>query len=329
MMRKKSPGTAKKREMKKYFENRGVRMQEGVWVSLCLVFAVLVCFQAVSFASYGAGGTASSLSGGQSGERRVYDEAGLFSESEIQDYETAIGELRESFDFDVVLVTTEDAEGKTGQEYADDFYNDGGFGEGSDYDGILFLIDMDNRELAFSTIGETMRIFTDGRIEDMLDHVYEGAADGDFSASAEAFLRDVEYYGEKGIPGGQYNYDQETGAVSRHKSIRWYEALFAFAVSGIVAVGACLNVKKEYAMGADERQINGANMAYRADCQFEFQSVTDPILDKRITSRVIPRTTNYSSGSRSSSNSSSRSGTRTTTHRSSSGRSHGGGSRKF
>ncbi len=329
MTGEKSPGMAKKQEMKKYAGKRGIRPYPGVWGRLCLAFALLVCLSAFSVASYGAEGTASSKEGGRSGEMRVYDEAGLFTEPEIRNYEAAIGELRESLDFDVVLVTTEDAEGRTGQEYADEFYDYGGFGEGSGHDGILFLIDMDNRELAFSTFGKAMRIFTDARIEEMLDHVYEGAEKDDFAASAEAFLEDVEYYGEKGIPGGQYNYDQETGAVSRHKSIRWYEALFAFAVSGIVAVGACLNVKKEYAMEADERQINGANMAYRADCQFEFQSVTDPILDKRITSRVIPRTTNYSSGSRSSSSSSSRSGTRTTTHRSSSGRSHGGGSRRF
>lgn len=46
-----------------------------------------------------------------------------------------------------ISVTTDDALGKISMEYADDFFGNGGFGVGNDYDGILFLIDTDNREV--------------------------------------------------------------------------------------------------------------------------------------------------------------------------------------
>lgn len=260
--------------------------------------------------------------------QRVYDMADLFSSSMEADLEDEIGSAREDLGFDIVVVTTEDAEGRGTQDYADIFYEEGQFGIGSDRSGILFLIDMDNRELTLSTDGKAIRIFTDGRIQQILDDVYEGASDGDFEASAWAFLDDVKEYGRDGIVSGQYNEDGETGRISVYRSIRWYEILFALAVAGFVAGGACQSVKKQYNMEPDDRQRNNLNMAYRAESRFAYDISTDNLINKYVTSRAIPKETNgSSSGSRSRSGGSS--SRRSTTHRSSSGRSHGGGSRKF
>lgn len=265
--------------------------------------------------------------------KRVYDMAELLDEEEEEELESQIAEKRKELGFDIVIVTrsklslSEGADGKSPQEYADDCYDEGGFGSGSDKDGILFLIDMENRELVLSTAGKAIRIFTDQRIETMLDHVYEGASEGDFEASAAVFLEDVEYYGKKGIPSGQYNYDTETGKVSVYKSIRWYEALLAVGVSAFVAGMACLNVKRQYAMEDDPQKLRNLNMAYRADCRFAYDNQNDQLVNKFVTSRVIPRNTGSSSGGRSSGGHSF--GGRSSTHHSSSGRSHGGGSRRF
>ena len=51
---------------------------------------------------------------------RVYDQAGLLSSSEVTDIEDQLTSIRKSMNFDVVVVTTEEADGKTAQEYADD-----------------------------------------------------------------------------------------------------------------------------------------------------------------------------------------------------------------
>lgn len=261
-----------------------------------------------------------------SGDQRVYDMAELFSSGTESELEQEIEAVRDKLGFDVVIVTTEDSKGRGAQDYADTFYEEGGFGQGKDRSGILFLIDMDERELTLSTDGVATRIFTDERIDQILDDVYAGASVSDFEASAWAFLEDVELYGEKGIVSGQYNYDSETGQISVHKSIRWYELLLALAVSGFVAGGACLSVKRQYNMEPDGRQRNNLNMAYRADCRFAYDNERDQLINKFVTSKVIPKNTESSSGGSRSGGSSSR---RSTTHRSSSGRSHGGGSRRF
>lgn len=256
--------------------------------------------------------------------KRIYDMAGLLDGDYVREAREVIGDYQDTYRLDIVVVTADDARGKTAEAFADDFYEEGGFGRGSDKSGILFLIDMDNRELAFSTSGKAIRIFTDQRIESMLDGVYEGASQGDYRASVEMFLADVEKYCRAGIPGGQYNYDTETGKISVYRSIRWYEALLAVCVSAFAAAAACLTVKRQYGMEEDERRIRNLNMAYRAQTGFAYDSKNDRLIHKFVTSKVIPRDTGgakrgggFSSSGRSS------------THTSSGGRSHGGGSRKF
>lgn len=264
---------------------------------------------------------------GASGQR-VYDMAELLSEEEEADFEEVIARQRKDLDIDIVVVTIENAGGKTSQEYADYNYEAAGFGNGRSHDGILLLIDMENREMVVSTEGKAIRIFTDERIETMLDHIYEGASEGDFAAGVEAFLDDTEYYGKKGIPSGQYNYDTETHRVSVHKSIRWYEALLAAGISAFVAAMACLAIKKEYEMKEAPGQARNANLAYRADCKFAYQNENDILVNQFVTSQMIPRSTGSTGGHGGSGGSHSSAG-RSSTHHSGSGRTHGGGSRKF
>lgn len=260
--------------------------------------------------------------------QRVYDMAELLDEEEEADFESVIAGQRKELGFDIVVVTIENAGGKGAQEFADYNYEVAGFGAGSSHDGILFLIDMDNRELVLSTEGKAIRIFTDQRIEEMLDNVYEGASDGDFAASVAAFLEDTAYYGRQGIQSNQYNYDTETGRISVHRSIRWYEALLALVVSAFAAGTVCLSIKRQYEMKETPGQARNLNMAYRADCRFAYQNESDTLINKFVTSQVIPRSTNGSGSSGEGFGGHSSAG-RSSTHHSSSGRSHGGGSRKF
>lgn len=255
--------------------------------------------------------------------KRIFDMAGLLDKTYVQEARERIQDYEDTYHLDIVVVTVDDAQGKTATAYADDFYEEGGFGQGSKKSGILFLIDMDNRELVFSTDGDGIRIFTDQRIEAMLDGVYEGASQEDYAASVESFLKDVEQYCEDGIPGDQYNYDAETGEIRVYRSIRWYEALLAIGVSAFVAGTACLTVRRQYAMEEDEKQVRNLTMAYRADARFVYGNERDQLVNQFVTSRAIPRDTGRTGGGGHSSSG------RSTTHTSSSGRSHGGGSRKF
>lgn len=168
--------------------------------------------------------------------QRVYDQAGLFSDTEEEELESELSAMWEETGMDVVLVTTEDAQGKTAEQYADDFFDENGFGEDGDSGGILYLIDMDNRELYISTYLEAIRLLTDERIDRMLDRGISRLGAGDFVGCAKQLLEDTWEYYRQGIVHNQYNQDRDTGEIDYYqekpkRSIRWYEALLALAVS--------------------------------------------------------------------------------------------------
>ena len=287
---------------------------------------LLLAVMAVFLAGAGSGFTAyaSGKSDLAAGEKRVFDEAGLFGETEKSSMEEEIASMRKEMNMDVVIATTDDAEGKSAETYCEDFYINGGFGTGKDYSGVIFLIDMDNRELYIAPVGTMNRFLTDKRWNEILDNAYEGASNGDYAASAEAFLDGVRQYYAAGIPGGQYNYDRDTGKVSIYRSITWLEALVALAVALFTAAGPCIGVMNRYAMKKERRQAGNYLKAYRADCRFCFSANTDHLVNKTVTHIVIPKS---NTGGHTGGGGGSSSG-RSTTH-SSGGRSFGGGGRKL
>lgn len=289
------------------------RVMHGL-VFLLLFFLISAVTQGIAFADNSGGDLTEDV--------RIYDQAGLFGDQERMQLETEISSLKQEMNMDVVVVTTDDSEGKSAQKYAEDFYVKGNFGTGRDYSGILFLIDMDNRELYVAPVGKMNRYITDERVEKILDNVYDGASAGDYEECVKVFLEDTRSYYKKGIPSNQYNYDEETGRISVYKSIKWYEALFAVAVAAISGGAVCMGVVSQYSMKKQRGQASGYHMAYRADCKFSFSDKTDHFIDKTVTQMVIPRQTHTGGGSGGSFSG------RSTTH-SSSGRTFGGGGRKF
>lgn len=254
-------------------------------------------------------------------EKRVFDQAALFTDQEIAEMETKIEEMRDRYNMDFVVVTTYDAEGKSARDYADDYYDYGGFGVGSDYRGVLFLIDMDNREAWISTTGAAINILTDGRIDDILDEAYIGLSNEEYGEAAFAFLERADAFMQQGVPEGQYQYDPETGRVIKYRSLTLMEILVAVVISLGAGLLCCVVVWRKYRM-----KSTGEGYPFRQNGKLLLTHNEDRFINKSLSSVIVQSTSSSRSRGRSSSG---RSYTRSTTHRSSSGRSHGGGGRKF
>lgn len=261
----------------------------------------------------------------QANEVKVYDYANLFTLDEVENLETTISSILANYQIDVGIVTTDDVEGKTTMAYADDFYDKQGYGVGSNTDGLLFLIDMDNRVPHISTCGLAIRYFTDARIEHMLDTVYDYLADGDFYGAASAFLSQVQGYLDSGIPDNQHNisvtpphvpfknqYGEPLNITSILLSIV-SAAISAFIIALITRYIIAYRYKKPRYTTQQTRPD---------DMSIHYTQREDRFVTSH-TSRVKIQTNNNPHGSGGSSGASS-------VHHSSSGRSHGGGTgRKF
>lgn len=278
-----------------------------------------------NFASFGAQGQAAAKSGAQ---QRLFDEAGLLSEEEQGNIEDSIAACRKKTGMDVVAVTAYHDNRRSAMEYADDYYDQNGFGTGEKKSGVLVLLYMDapgrsGGECWISTSGKMVRILTDKRIDRIQDDMAGYLGYQDYYGAFLAFADDIQYYVDKGIQAGQYNYDTETGEISIYRSIRWYEAAFAVIAPALIAGSVCFGVKSRYSMKQSDRDRANSLLAYRADASFRFDSTQDRLLNKFVTSAPIPRSGSGSGGSGGGSSG------RSSTHRSSGGSSHGGGGRRF
>lgn len=293
---------------------------------------IMICLLICTFLVMGSMAVWADQTGAVSGQPRVFDQAGLFSETEIIQLEEKIAQCRKSTKMDVVIVSAYADGERSAEEYADDYYDYGGFGVGKKASGVLLLYYMDGPgqpggECYISTAGTMITLLTDERIESILDDVYGNLGNRDFAGATECFLEDVKVYVKEGVESGQYTYDRDTGEIVRYHSIRLYEVAIAMVIAGILAGSVCLDIKKRYAMKQSSREVSNSLQAYRADCAFHFSVAGDKMINKYVRSMPIPRNTSSGSGGRGHSGSSSAG--RSTIHTSSSGRSHGGGGRRF
>lgn len=247
-------------------------------------------------------------------ESYVFDYAGLMSEDEIAALEMQIAAMKEKTGWDIFAVTTDYAEGKSTVAYADDFYDER---TTEDSDGILVLIDMDNREIYISTCGKAIRYLTDARIERVLDDGFYYVSNGEYASCLSAMLSTSEYYYDAGIQENQYNYDVETGAVSEYRTLTWMEVVPVFFLAVAVGLAIFFGVKKSYSLKGGRYEY-----PYMKYGKLDLTEHQDQFLRAHTTHHRIQTSSSSGGSSRSSSG-------RSSTHRSSSGRSHGGGGRRF
>lgn len=248
---------------------------------------------------------------------QVYDDAGLFLQGEMAELETAADELRDRHHMNFVIVTTDDAGGKSSREYADDFYMDNGYYDNGERGGITLLIDMDNREVYVSTAGDMLYYVTDKKVEEILDEGYGYVADGDYAKAMAGMLERVDDIIEGGIQNGQYIYDEETGKIIRYRSLTVMDILLAVLAALLLAGGACFGIYRKYSF------VEKYQYSINQNANMKLQNRSDHLVNQFVTKRRIPR--NPPSGGNGHSSSSGR----TTVHRSSGGGSFGGGGRKF
>ncbi|MGN0352310.1 MAG: TPM domain-containing protein [Roseburia sp.] len=252
---------------------------------------------------------AAGISADMTEQGSVYDEADLLTEIEEQELAEEITALEENTGWTVYAVTTEDTQGKTSMVYADDFYDDHADSE----DGVVLLIDMDNREVYLSTAGSAIRYLTDSRIDRITENAASYAGDGDYATCFGTMVGGVEEAYEAGIPSGQYNYDVETGAVSRYHSISLVEVIVALVLGCVVAGIVYASIIGTYRLKLGTYHYDG-----HRDGKLNLVRKEDRLIHKFVTHHHIQQSSgNGGSGNRSS------------VHTSSSGRSHGGGGHGF
>ncbi len=257
---------------------------------------------------------------------QVIDQIGLFSIDDIEAMNALINRIEAEHQVDIVVLATRDTPYDSSESmyrirnYADDFYDQGGYGMGPDNSGMLILLDMHNRCMWLSTGGVMIEYINDMREEDILDHAYGYLGMGQYGTAMIAALQRTEQLMEKGRAEGTFLYDEATGdrLSGIYNALTSAETALA-AVAGLAA-GALV-------LGVATSSYNLKGSTYRYDLSGN-SSLTLTQDEETYLRQSVSRTARHQSTGSHGSGDGMRSGG-SGVHRSSGGVRHGGGGRRF
>lgn len=248
---------------------------------LSILFALLLCVAALCFA----------VSAEETSPAHVVDEADLLTESEEELLESRLGELSEKYKMDIVILAVESVGNKTPREYADDYYDYNGYGYGSNYDGLLLLVSMEERDWYISTCGEAIYAFTDSNIDTIGSHITDDLGNENYYFAFSTFADECEYYIDGHINGFPFDYGMN---------------LVISVVVGLIVAAIATSIMK-----SKLKSVRYQNQAadYVKSGSMNLTLSRDFYLYRTVTRTEKPK--------------------ESSTHTSSSGRTHGGGGGKF
>lgn len=240
---------------------------------------------------------------------RLNDGAQLLTEDQAEALLVQLDETSRRLAFDVAVVTVDALPaGYTVQEYADDFYDRNGFGQGSGRDGCLLLISMEERDWYISTCGYGITALTDSRIERIGEEMMDwGLSDGDYASAFRRYAELCERYVTRA---------RQDGENPRQTETPWGLVLLVSLAAGALLAFIPVSVMKG-ALKTVRGQPGAQN--YVVDSSLRLNRNRDVFLYRNVTRTARPK--EESSGGRGGGGSS--------VHTSSSGTRHGGGGGKF
>jgi uncharacterized protein len=119
----------------------------------------------------------------------ITDDAQLLTPEQLQELCGLVRELTAQYQTDFVIVTVESLDGKSPEQYANDFYDGNNCGFGQNRDGILMLLAMNSRDYYFLTNGTpTQKLAQAGGISALEDKVVPHLSSGDYYTAFRTFL---------------------------------------------------------------------------------------------------------------------------------------------
>lgn len=223
-------------------------------------------------------------------EARIFDDADLFSSDEESKLEKSLRSVIKSEKTDIVIVTTKDAQGKSAQQYAEDFYTEHGFG----YDkqkgtGILLLIDMDTsitgkRKIWISSCGDARNYINNDVATQISNDIKKYCSDGKYYLASSKFLCEAK------------SYMNTSASIPRFMTNSFYLFLIAAVGTGVFVFIKVKTFGMKVTAGAST-YLNGGSV--------KTNSKRDDFLGTTVTTRIIKHDDHDSGGSSSNSGGSS------------------------
>ena len=144
---------------------------------------------------------------------QVIDNAGLLSQGQIASLEERIASIARTYKFDLVILTERNIGRSDPAQYADDFFDDNGYGQGPNRDGSLILQVTESRDYWFSSSGRGLEILNDTAFDKLEKDVVKYLREGMPFEAYQTFLSNWEEFLALDAKGRSYNFFHQWNAV--------------------------------------------------------------------------------------------------------------------
>lgn len=241
------------------------------------------------------------------GKKSVIDDAGLIKASDEKELDKKIKNIQKD-KFDVVILTVKSLDGKSAQDYADDYYDNNDYGLDNEKSGLLFLVSKGDRKYHISTKGAGIKAFTDYGIGRIKEEIKPYLSDGDYFNACDEFLNITKDFVKAYKEGTPYDTDNPYNEEIDYVILEVIALVIAFVIA-LISVGIMR-------LRMNTAKPKGTAMEYIKKGSFKLTSEKDIFMYSTVTKTAKPKDNDNSAGG-------------STTHVSSSGSEHGGGGGSF
>ena len=241
------------------------------------------------------------------GKKSVIDDAGLIKASDEKELDKQIKNIQKD-KFAVVILTVKSLDGKSAQDYADDYYDNNDYGLDNEKSGVLFLVSKGDRKYHISTKGAGIKAFTDYGIGRIKEEIKPYLSDGDYFNACDEFLNITKDFVKAYKDGTPYDTDNPYNEEIDYVILEVIALVIAFVIA-LISVGIMR-------LRMNTAKPKGTAMEYIKKGSFKLTSEKDIFMYSTVTKTAKPKDNDNSAGG-------------STTHVSSSGSEHGGGGGSF
>lgn len=238
---------------------------------------------------------------------RVIDDADVISASDEKKLNEKVKDIQND-KFDVVILTVKSLDGKSAQDYADDYYDDNDYGLDDEKSGVLFLVSKGDRKYHISTKGAGIKAFTDYGIETIKDEIKPYLSDGKYFDACDEFLNITKDFIDAYKEGTPYDTDNPYNEEIDYVILEVIALVISFVIA-LISVGIMR-------LRMNTAKPKGTATEYIKKGSFKLTSEKDIFMYSNVTKTAKPKDNDNSSGG-------------STTHISDSGSEHGGGGGSF
>lgn len=123
-----------------------------------------------------------------SGIPYVVDDAGIISAGVRRELENELQRISDHYGLDIVVLTVYTLGNKNAEDFADDYYDEKGYGQGTEKSGILFLLSLEERDWYVSTGGFGITVFDDDTIDYVFGRMRSYLSRNDFDSAFREFV---------------------------------------------------------------------------------------------------------------------------------------------